>query len=61
MDPTLIFGALIATDTMNSRFAPAPARAAFDSRRPARPSPAWRRATATTLVRFARRLEPGLA
>ena len=61
MDPILVLGALTAVETTNRQFKSAPQRGGIDVRRTAAPVRAWRRATATTLVRMARRLEPSLA
>jgi hypothetical protein len=61
MDPILVLGALTAVETSHRQFKPAPHRGGNDARRTDSPARAWRRATATTLVRMARRLEPSLA
>jgi hypothetical protein len=61
MDPILVLGALSAVETTHRQFKPAPDRGRIEVRRVDAPVPAWRRATATTLVRMARRLEPSLA
>jgi hypothetical protein len=61
MDPILVLGALTAVETTHRRVKPAPNRGSTNVGRVDAAVPAWRRATATTLVRMARRLEPSLA
>ena len=61
MDPILVLGALTAVETAHRRVNPAPNRGGTHVRPVDAAVPAWRRATATTLVRMARRLEPSLA